>query len=206
MSRGPSMIDLPHSSAAERNAGPILDVLRGVLPRSGTVLEIASGTGQHVVRFAEARPDLAFRPTDLDPANLPVIAERVRRAGLANVRGPVALDVTERPWPVGRADAVLCINMVHISPWPATLALLDGAAAVLPAGAPLFLYGPYLREGVATAPGNVAFDADLRRRDGAWGLRDLGAVAGEAVARGFGPPELRELPADNLAVTFRRSP
>ena len=199
------MIDLPHSPAAERNAEPILGVLRGVLPASGIALEIASGTGQHVVRFAEAFPALAFQPTERDPEGVAVLRERLRPSELANVAEPLRLDVTERPWSIDRADAAVCINMIHISPWPATLALLDGAAAILPPGGPLFLYGPFIRGGIETAPGNLAFDAELKRRDPAWGLRDLGAVAGEAAARGFGPPDVRELPANNLAVVLRRT-
>ena len=199
------MIDLPHSPVAERNAEPILGVLRGVLPASGIALEIASGTGQHVVRFAEAFPALAFQPTERDPEGVAVLRERLRPSELANVAEPLRLDVTERPWSIDRADAAVCINMIHISPWPATLALLDGAAAILPPGGPLFLYGPFIRGGIETAPGNLAFDAELKRRDPAWGLRDLGAVAGEAAARGFGPPDVRELPANNLAVVLRRT-
>ena len=196
------MDDLPHSPAAERNAEPILAVLRDVLPSKGTVLEIASGTGQHAVSFAQALPGLAFQPSDLAVDDL---AERVLRAALPNLRAPVVLDVTQ-PWPVERAAAVVCINMIHISPWAATLALFDGAAAVLREGAPLVLYGPFLRVDRTTAASNLAFDADLRRRDPAWGLRDLDEVVREAAARGFGRPDVRELPANNLAVTFRRVP
>ena len=201
------MEDLPHSEAAERNAEPILEVLRAVLPARGEVLEIASGTGQHALRFARAFPGLTFQPTDRNPDDLRIIAARRESCDPPppNLREPIPLDVTSEPWPVERADAVVCTNMIHISPWAATPALLDGAARLLPDGAPLFLYGPYLREGVETAPGNVAFDADLRRRDPAWGLRDLGIVAAEAAARGFGAPDVRELPANNLAVTFRKT-
>ena len=197
--------DLPHSPAAERNAGPITGALRGVLPASGTVLEVASGTGQHAVHLARLFPHLAFQPTDRDPERVAAIAARAREAGLANLRAPRPLDAASSPWPVRRADAVLCINMVHISPWGATLGLLDGAAAALPPGGPLALYGPFVRDGVETAPGNLAFDADLRARDPTWGVRDLGAVAREAAARGFGAPDVRELPANNLSVTFRRT-
>ena len=198
------MSDLPHSPAAERNVVPILGVLRDVLPPSGLVLEVASGTGQHVVRFAEDLPNLTFQPSDRSEESIAVVSERVRRAGLANLREPVVLDAARSPWPIDRADAIVCINMVHICPWEATLGLLDGAAAVLTVGAAFILYGPFVREGIETAPGNLAFDADLRRRDPAWGLRDLGTVTAEARARGFGAPEIRELPTNNLAVVCRR--
>ena len=200
----PPMTELPHSPAADRNAEPILRVLRDVLPPSGLVLEIASGTGQHAVRFAEAFPNMTFQPSDRDPDNVAVIAERIHRASMANVREPVVLDAANPPWPIERAEALACINMVHISPWDATLGLLDGAAAILPSDAPLVLYGPYHREGGETAPSNLAFDADLQRRDPAWGLRDLGTVTAEARVRGFVEPDVRELPANNLAVVFRR--
>lgn len=201
---GPETNDLAHSPAAERNAEPILDVLRNVLPTAGTLLEIASGTGQHAVRFAHAFPGLTVQPTDADPERVVAIAARAGDAGLPNLRQPLPLDVTKRPWPIERADAVACINMVHISPWEATLALLDGTAALLPPAGPLVLYGPFVREGVETATGNLAFDADLRRRDRRWGLRDLGTVAEAARELGFGEPAVRELPANNLAVTFLR--
>ena len=207
------MTDLPHSPAAERNAAPIAAVLREVLPATGTVLEVASGTGQHAVHWARAFPALTFQPTDRDRERVAVIAARVaeagnktaNEAGVANILAPLALDASAPSWPVDAADAVLCANMIHISPWAATLGLLDGAAAILPPRAPLVLYGPYRREGTRTAPSNLAFDADLRRRDPAWGLRDLGAVAREASARGFGPPEVWELPANNIVVAFRRT-
>lgn len=198
------MGDLPHSPAAERNAEPILDVLRDVLPASGTLLEIASGTGQHAVRFAEAFLGLSVQPTDADPERVAAIAARAADAGPPHLRQPLVLDVTVRPWPVDHADAVACINMVHISPWDATLGLLDGAATILPIGGPLVLYGPFIREGVETAPSNLAFDADLKRRDSRWGLRDLGKVLEAARGRGFAYPDVRELPANNLALAFKR--
>lgn len=203
--RGPETNDLPHSPAAERNAAPIIEALRDVLPSSGVLLEIASGTGQHAVRFARAFPGLTVQPSDADPERVAAIATRIENAGLPHLRKPLVLDVTVRPWPVERPDAVACINMVHISPWEATLALLDGAGSVLPPGGPLVLYGPFIREGVETAPSNLAFDRDLKRRDPRWGLRDLGLVATEARGRGFGDPDVREMPANNLAVTFRRA-
>jgi len=191
--------------ATQRNRDPILDVLRTALPASGLVLEIASGSGEHVVHFAEALPDLAFQPSDPTPAALASIAAWTAETGVANVRPPIRLDVTERPWPIASADAILCINMIHISPWAATVALIEGAAKILPAGAPLYLYGPYLRREVATAESNLAFDRSLRERNPDWGVRDLAEVAGLAQRSGFSRPLLTEMPANNLSLVFRRS-
>jgi hypothetical protein len=190
--------------AAARNRDPILAVLRSVLPQSGTVLEIASGSGEHSVHFARALPGLIFQPSDPNPEARLSIAAWVADSGLANLRPPLALDAASPPWTVTVADAVLCINMIHISPWAATEGLVRGAAAALPSGGPLYLYGPYRRAGVTTAPSNEAFDQDLRRRDPAWGLRDLEAVAALAAAAGFSGPAVTEMPANNLSVVFRR--
>lgn len=189
--------------AAARNRDPILAVLRRVLPPSGLVLEVASGTGEHAAHFAAALPALRFQPSDPDPASRASIDAWC--AGLPNVRPALALDAAAAKWPLDHADAVLCINMVHISPWAATLGLLRGAARLLPPGGPLVLYGPYRRAGVPTAPSNDAFDADLRARNPAWGLRQLEEVAAEAAAAGFGLPEIVEMPANNLTVIFRRA-
>lgn len=200
---GPELNDLQHSPAAKRNAVPIIEALRDVLPTSGVLLEIASGTGQHALRFAEAFPRLTVQPTEGDPERVAAIATRIGVGGPPNLREPLVLDAASRSWPVERANAIICINMVHISPWDATLGLLDGAAAILPEGALLFLYGPFIRKGIETASNNLAFDADLRRRDPRWGLRDLGVVTADARARGFGDPHVQDLPANNLAVVFR---
>jgi SAM-dependent methyltransferase len=190
--------------AAARNRDPILAVLRGVLPETGTVLEIASGTGEHSLHFAAALPGLVFQPSDPNPEARSSIAAWAAASGLANLRPPLALDAAALPWPVTAADAVLCINMIHISPWAATEGLMRGAAAILPPGGPLYLYGPYRRAGVATAPSNEAFDRDLRGRNPAWGLRDLEAVATLAEKEGFSGPAVTEMPANNLSVVFRR--
>ena len=187
--------------ATGRNREPILAVLRRVLPAEGLVLEVASGTGQHAAWFGAALPGLVWQPTDRDPTHRASIAAWTE--GLPSVRPPLDLDTTRRPWPVQRADAVVCINMIHIAPWAACLGLLEGAAELLPPGAPLVLYGPYKRGGAHTAPSNAAFDADLRARDPNWGVRDLEAV--QEAAAGFVLEEVVEMPANNLTVVFRRS-
>jgi SAM-dependent methyltransferase len=190
-----------YAPATLRNRDPILAELRRLLPPRGLVLEVASGTGEHCAHFAAALPALEWQPTDFDPDNRASIAAWC--ASLPNVRPPVAMDAAA-PWPVEAADAVLCINMIHIAPWDATLGLLRGAARALPAGAPLILYGPYRQDGVPTAPSNQEFDQSLRARDPAWGLRRLEDVAAAAAA-GFGPPAVTPMPANNLVVVFRRA-
>ena len=190
--------------APERNKGPILEVLRNVLPPEGLVLEIASGTGQHVVHFARALPGLVWQPSDPDPQMRASIEAWTAGARLSNVRPPLALDVLVQPWPVAQADALVCINMVHISPWASSEALLAGAASLLPPGAPVVLYGPYRRGGVHTAASNEAFDADLRRRNPEWGVRDLEAVAALAARRRLALEEIVEMPANNLSLVLRR--
>lgn len=193
-----------HAPATDRNRDPILSVLRDALPSRGMVLEVASGTGEHAIHFAAAMPGLTWQPSDPDAAARASIAAWARASGLANIRPPLAIDAARPDWPIDHADALLCINMVHISPWRATLGLLDGAARILPAGAPLILYGPYLRAGVETAPGNLAFDVDLKGRDPEWGLRELSDVAAEAERRGLALERIVEMPANNLTVLFRK--
>ncbi len=194
-----------HAPATQRNREPILEVLRQVLPSTGRVLEIASGTGEHAVFFAAAFPSLEWQPTDADDDALQSIeAWRVDKA-VANVRAPLRLDVTGDEWPVAQADAVVCVNMIHISPWDATRALMRGAARVLPVGGPLVLYGPYLVPGVPTAPSNLEFDASLRARNAEWGLRDLEAVTAEARSNGLERDRVVQMPSNNLTVVFRRS-
>jgi SAM-dependent methyltransferase len=190
--------------ATERNREPIIEILRQVLPARGTVLEVASGTGEHAVHFARGFPDLRWQPSDPDDDALASIRAWAAAAGLANLADPVRLNAAADDWPVATADAIVCINMVHISPWAATAGLMRGAARLLAPGAPLILYGPYRRAGVATAPSNEAFDASLRQRDPAWGLRDLGTVTAEAEARGLRFERLYEMPANNLTVVYRR--
>lgn len=193
-----------HAPAAERNLVPILEVLRRVLPPSGLVLEVASGTGQHVVGFARALPELTFQPSDRDDDTLASVRAFREHEGLPNVLEPVVLDVTARTWPVTSADAIFCANMIHIAPWAACLGLLAGAGRVLPPGAPLVLYGPFKRSGEHTAPSNAAFDESLRQRNPTWGVRDLADVSDEASARGLVLDETVPMPANNLTVVFRR--
>lgn len=191
--------------AAMRNREPIHDILRVRLPGRGLVLEIASGTGEHVAFFAErSAPDLVFQPSDPDAAARASIDAWVGGLQLANVRPAIALDASAASWPIDKADAVLCINMIHISPWEATIGLVAGAARILPPNGLLYLYGPFRRGGQHTAPSNAAFDDDLRRRNPAWGVRNLETVADAAAACGFRPPEVFAMPANNLSVLFRR--
>ncbi|CAN5197398.1 DUF938 domain-containing protein [soil metagenome] len=190
--------------ATLRNRDAILSVLRGALPASGLVLEIASGSGEHVVHFAKAFPGLTFQPSDPEDAALQSITAWTQDSGLTNLRPPVMLDASSDHWPVTAADAVLCINMIHIAPWRAARGLFRGAAKLLHTGVPLYLYGPYRRAGVVTAPSNEAFDASLQSRNAEWGLRDLEAVADLARSTGFSAPVVTEMPANNLSVVFRR--
>ena len=193
-----------YAPATLRNRDIILDVLRGVLPAKGEILEIASGTGEHVVHFAKSLPRVVFQPSDPDLDALQSVAAWIKATRVTNVRAPIVLNVSQSPWPIASADGIICINMVHISPWDATFGLFRGAAAILPPGAPFYLYGPYKREGVETAPSNQAFDRSLRHRNPAWGLRDLEAVAAIAQSVGFSSPVITEMPANNLSVVFRR--
>jgi Protein of unknown function (DUF938) len=193
-----------HAPASLRNRESILGVLRSVLPTTGVVLEIASGTGEHVVHFAQNLTDLIFQPSDPDPDALLSISAWMKATSVTNVRPPVILDASQPPWPITSADGIICINMVHISPWSATGGLIKGAAAILPPASPLYLYGPYKREGILTAPSNEAFDRSLRDREPTWGLRDLEAVVTMARSAGFSEPIITEMPTNNLSVVFRR--
>jgi hypothetical protein len=192
------------SPSAERNKGPVADVLCRVLPDHGLVLEVSSGTGQHVVHFARAMPHLMWQPTERDADNLRSIASWRAAEALPNVLEPIRLDVVDQPWPISSAAAVICLNMIHIAPWAAAEALVRGAGATLEAGGVLFLYGPYRRGGQHTAPSNEAFDRQLRAQNLDWGVRDLEDVARFAEEHGFGAPEVFEMPANNLSVVFRR--
>ncbi|HEX9489176.1 MAG TPA: DUF938 domain-containing protein, partial [Stellaceae bacterium] len=193
-----------HAPAVARNREPILAVLRRVLPSTGLVLEVASGSGEHAAFFAAALPQLTWQPSDPDPRARASIAA-FRGAGAApNLLPPLDLDVIAAAWPVTGAAAVVCINMIHIAPWSACEGLVAGAAHALLPGGVLYLYGPYKEEGRHTAPSNAAFDADLRARDPRWGVRDLGAVAALARRGGFAHEETVTMPANNRSLVFRR--
>jgi hypothetical protein len=188
--------------AAARNMAPIEAVLRDWLPATGTILEVASGTGEHALAYASAFPALVWQPSDPDPLALASITDW-SRDGPPNLRPPLQLDAAA-DWPVDRADAILSINMVHIALPEAGLGLLDGASRLLPPGGPLILYGPWLEDGVAAAPSNLAFDADLKARNPEWGLRTVESFAAEAESRGLDLVERRAMPANNLMLLFRR--
>jgi hypothetical protein len=188
--------------ATARNREAILDVLRRYLPQRGLALEVASGSGEHAVFLAQAFPALQFQPSDPDPQARASIDAWTAAQGLANVRPAIALDATAETWPITSADAVLCINMIHIAPWAAAVGLVHGAAGVLGSGGVLYLYGPFRRGGSHTAPSNAAFDQSLRAREPEWGVRDLEAIAELAAARGFGPPAIEAMPANNLSLIF----
>jgi len=189
-----------HAPATLRNREAIAAVLVEELTVKGLVLEVASGSGEHVAHFARELPGHSWQPSDPDAGGRASIAAWCE--GLANVLPPLDLDAASADWPIERADAVLCVNMVHISPWEATLGLLAGAARLLPRGAPLIVYGPFLRADVPLAPSNAAFDQSLRSRDPRWGLRSVEAVRDAAL--GFTLDRVVEMPANNLTLVFRR--
>jgi SAM-dependent methyltransferase len=193
-----------------RNRQPILDVLERVLPPRGAILEIASGTGQHAAFLAPRVGPLTWQPSDPDStmfdsiAAWAAVAETEFDAGAAPLP-PVRLDVTDDPWPIARADGIVCINMIHIAPPAATTGLLAGAERILPPNGFLFLYGPFMRGGAHTAPSNQAFDDSLKARDSRWGVRDLDRVAAEAEDLGLNLDQIVDMPANNLSVIFRRA-
>lgn len=198
---GPMKVSWP---APERNKEPILEVLRRVLPARGTLLEIASGTGQHAVHFAAALPGLDYQPSDPDPANLASIAAWVEEAGLPNLRAPIALDVCQLDWGVGTLQAIFNANMIHIAPWACAEGLFAGAGRHLEAGGVCVLYGPFRIGGAHTAESNARFDEDLRSRDPRFGVRDLEAVAALAEQAGLAFQERVAMPANNQCLVFRR--
>jgi SAM-dependent methyltransferase len=193
-----------HHAHVARNRQPILDVLRRVLPPTGLVLEIASGSGEHVVFFAQNLPSLTWQPTDADAAALASIAAHRAAAGPPNLLEPLHLDATAEGWPIERADAVLCNNMIHITPWRVTEGLMAGAGRILPAGGILFLYGPYRVDGRHTAPSNQQFDGWLKAQNREWGIRDLADVTALAQRQGLNLAETVGMPANNLSVILRR--
>ena len=201
-----------HAPAVARNRDAILDILRDALPATGLVLEIASGSGEHVVHFAGALPALTFQPSDPNPDAIESIAAWAAGSGARNILPPIRIDAAAEDWSAKlrqeyAPDAILCINMIHIAPWAAAQGLIRHAGALLAPGAPLILYGPFKRTGHPLEPSNAAFDASLRDRNPDWGLRELDEVAALAGEAGFGEPEVIEMPANNLSVVFRkRSP
>jgi len=195
------------SPAALRNRGPILEVLRRHLPANGVVLELASGSGEHVTHFAAAFPALVFQPSDPDPQARASIAERVAQGGLSNVRAPLFVDASADDWTLpaeiaASLAAIVCINMIHISPWTATLGLLRGAGRLLSPGGVLFLYGPFRRGDRHTAPSNDAFDRDLRARNPDWGVRNVEDVVADGAAQRLALAEIVEMPTNNLSVVL----
>lgn len=193
-----------HAPATARNREPILRVLERWVKPGDAVLELASGTGEHAAFLGERLPVASWQPTDPDEVSRASVDAWREELAARRVLPALELDVTRRPWPVTRADVIVCINMIHISPFEACLALLDGAREVLSPGGLLYLYGPYRRGGAHTAPSNEAFDARLRAQDPSWGVRDLETVAEEARARGLEVALVEEMPANNLSVVLRR--
>ena len=195
------------SPATARNREPILAVLQRVLPANARVLEIASGAGEHAVFFARAMPGVRWQPSDPDVGARESIAAWIAEEGLANLAPPLAIDVRAPKWGgEGEAppDAIVAINMIHISPWEATLGLVAGAARVLRIGGLLYTYGPYMRDGRHTAASNEAFDVSLRARDPSWGVRDVADVERAALAQGLKLREAVDMPANNLSLVFVR--
>lgn len=200
-----------HAPATLRNRDPILAVLRRRLPPRGLVLEVASGSGEHAAYFApQLAAELVWTPSDADPSALASIdahaaAARAAAPGGARIAPALLLDAAAQRWPIARADAIFCANMIHIAPWAAAAGLFAGAGRVLAPGGPLILYGPFRRAGRHTAPSNAAFDESLRRRDPAWGVRDLEQEALPAAeAAGLALDAVEETPANNLCVVLRR--
>lgn len=190
--------------AAVRNREPIAAVLAQELPETGLVLEVASGTGEHALYFAKAFPRLIWQPSDPDPDARASISAWSSAAKLPNLRLPVLIDAASSKWPVNKADAIICINMIHISPWPSSQGLFAAAQRLLPLGAPLILYGPYLEDAVTAAPSNLAFDASLKSRNPDWGIRRIEDLDRLAISHGFSRSRRVEMPANNLMLTYRR--
>jgi len=193
-----------HAPATLRNRDAIAAVLGHELPVAGLVLEIASGSGEHAAHFAAHFRALDWQPSDPDPAALTSIAAWNAEAGFGNIRAPLMIDAAKADWPVAHADALLCVNMVHISAWAATLGLMAGAGRVLGSDAPLILYGPFVEDQVPTAPSNFEFDTSLRVRDPAWGLRNVRDVSAEAAVQRLRLTRRVEMPANNLMLVYRK--
>lgn len=195
-----------YAPSTARNKEPVYGVLAPLLPVSGLVLEIASGAGEHITGLAERRGDLTFQPSDPDETARRSINAWRDTLGLENMRDALDIDASASTWPLDAADLVFSINMIHISPWAAAVGLFEGAARLLPAGAILYTYGPYKRDGRHTSEGNIEFDASLRQRDPTWGIRDVAELTALAERSGFSAPDVVEMPANNLSLVFRRTP
>ncbi len=190
--------------APERNKQPIFEVLKRVLPAAGRVLEISSGSGQHAVHFATHLPSLHFIPSDMDEANLESIRAWVEHEHLTNLAAPLRIDVCDSDWAIERMDAVFNANMIHIAPWACAEGLVRGVGKYLQPEGVFALYGPFRIGGAHTAPSNAAFDADLKRRNEAWGVRDLEAVAALGENEGLTLSERVAMPANNYMLIFRK--
>ena len=193
-----------HAPATARNSQPLAEVLARELPASGTVLEIASGSGEHAVFMARRFPALDWQPSDCDAEALASVDAWAAEARLANLRPAIALDAAAPDWSIVSADALLCVNMLHISPWDAAVGLFAGAGRVLGSGAPLVLYGPFVEPDVETAASNHAFDQSLRQRDPAWGLRSTADLDRLAAGHGMTRTARCAMPANNLVLVYRR--
>ena len=203
--RGVSADQRMFSPAAARNSAPILEVLKRVLPANGVVLEIGCGTGEHAVHFAGAMPSLTWLPSDPDSDNRASTASWIKSTGLSNVLPPLDIDVCAKSWGVEQTapfDAIVSLNMVHIAPWATSLGLFAGAGRLLRVGGLLFLYGPFMRDGVHNAPSNAAFDASLKARNPSWGLRDIAELERVGESSGLSLRETIEMPANNMWLVF----
>ena len=194
-----------HAPATLRNRQAIAEQLKTALPAEGCVLEIASGTGEHASFFAALFPQLNWQPSEPNPSLRQSIAAYGQDSGLANLAPPLELDVTRRPWPVEAVAAILCVNLLHIAPWTVTEALMRGAGEVLPPGAPMMIYGPFMREGRHTADSNAAFDRGLRAENPAWGVREMEAVEDLAKREGLALADVAAMPANNFFLRFEKS-
>lgn len=197
-------IDQRHAPATLRNRDAILEVLRNILPASGKILEVASGTGEHIVYFADKFTHLKFQPSDLNIDYIRSISIWAQSANLKNIEEPIVLDAERFDWNISDVAAILCINMVHISPWEATIGLFRNAIKLLPVGSPLYIYGPFIREGFVTAESNLAFEASLKSRNLQWGIRRVDEMDALAEKSGLERDLLIEMPANNLSLVYRK--